>query len=148
MTIDYEELLSSPTLRSRISRDTYARYIENVDELADDVADGKTVLSLGWEVENFGHSGAHWIKRWHGLYFCSSSDYDDEGPFETLAEALEVYWFQEPIPHPSVDCTELPFDDLLKLAHQLVAEEGSQIEINGRTFELESGNFVEIVDNE
>src|SRR5436190_23661958 len=55
--------------------------------------EAKDVLTLGWDGKAPGMSGVHWISTWQGLYFFHSSDLNDEGPFDSLAEVLALEHF-------------------------------------------------------
>src|ERR1700739_3976112 len=103
MAIEYETLLEKLLERRRISKKKHAEYLNDEDALANDIdCDGKEVLSLGWDGNAPGCSGVIWVTRWKGFFFCGSSDYDPEGPFESLDEALDVEWFSTVTSEPEL----------------------------------------------
>src|SRR5690349_21800452 len=96
----------------------------------------REVLTLAWEGEGPGHSGAHYIIEWNGYYFLSSSDIESEGPYESIDDVLELECFRiGGTPNPSLDSKVLPLPKLLRVARGLVAS-GETIEVNGERFEL------------
>ena len=81
---------------------------------------GQTILALGWDSEIPGGDGAIWITESAGVYLVSSSDYEDQGPFETLDEALDCECFSVTTSNPSVESRVLPLDALLSIARRVV----------------------------
>ena len=96
--------------------------------------ESKVVLTLAWDGNFPGNSGAIWVCRWKGLYFVSSSDYDPEGPFSSLEEALGLECFHIETSNPELTSTVLPLSKLQQLARPLLGENGDAIMINGTPF--------------
>lgn len=142
MAIDYEAFRETLLSRNKITAERHAEYLEDEDALPNDISEGKNVLSLGWDGNAPGCSGAIWVKEWMGFYFCSSSDYDDEGPFQSLDEALEMEWFSTDTSNPELDSDVLPLEQLLGIGRGLVSEEMNEIYINGSLYHLEGGELV------
>ncbi len=131
MAIDYEAVINLLVQRKKISKKQQAEYLEDQDALTADLQNGKDALSLGWDCESPGSSGGHWITLWQGLYFVGSSDFEDEGPFETLEEALKLEMFQGPTPNPSLRSEVLSLAELLRLGTRFVSEEEEEEEGGG-----------------
>lgn len=142
MTIDYEQLIHDPRVLKKISKEKLAEYLEDEDALPNDVESGTTVLSLGWDSNGPGGSGAIWITCWEDLYFCSSSDYDSEGPFDSLDEALQVDWFSNGTSSPELASEVLPLAQLKNIALGLLEGDGEQACINGDSYISEDGKLV------
>ena len=142
MAIDYETLARKLLDRGLISNEKYADYLDDEDDLSDDVLGGATVLSLGWDGHFPGNSGALWVREWKGFYFFSSSDIESEGPFESLDDVLDLEWFTVAASEPELDSKTLPLDKLLSIGKGFVAEEGDRIHINGTLYVLKDGELV------
>jgi hypothetical protein len=114
------------------------------DKLFDAVIDivheqGNSVFCLGWDGNYPGGSGANYITEWNGLYFITSSDYDPEGPFDSLEEALESDCFGGPTSQPELWSTVLSESELKQIALRYVSEEGDEVCINDERFVLRNG---------
>jgi len=142
MGIDYNTLGKTLFQKKKITVKKHAEYLEDEDALPNDVAAAETILSLGWDGNAPGCSGAIWVNRWKGLYFCTSSDYDPEGPFESLDEALGMEWFYTATSNPEINSEALPLKKLLGIGRRLVSEDGDEIYINGTRYVLKADTLV------
>jgi len=142
MAIDYETLLRKLLDRGLISNEKYTEYLSDEDARPNDVRDGETVLSLGWDGHFPGNSGALWVEVWKGFYFFTSSDIESEGPFESLDDVLDLEWFSVAASEPELDSKTLPLDKLLSIGGGFVAEEGDGIYINGTRYVLTDEELV------
>lgn len=98
------------------------------DEIQERIEDeGKTVLTLGWDADRPGGSGAHNVIEWNGYYFFTSTDMDSEGPFKSLEEVLKLDYFSTSgTPNPEIYSDVLPFERLEQIA-LLIDEVRNQI---------------------
>jgi hypothetical protein len=103
--------------------------------------EGRTVFSLGWDGDFPGGSGAAYVTEWKGLYFVTSSDFDDEGPFSSLEDALKLEYFSGPTPKPELSSSVLSKAKLKEMAHSLVTNEGNRVTINDERFVLRNGKL-------
>jgi len=102
------------------------------------------VLSLGWDGGFPGMSGAAWVSELEGVFFVTSSDYEAEGPFDTLDEALTCECFGTVTESPELDSETLPLEQLLEIAHGVVDwENEGDIWINSRRFVTQGEELVE-----
>jgi hypothetical protein len=94
------------------------------------------VLSLGWDGNAPGMSGAIWISELGGIYIVTSRDYDDQGPFGSLDEAInQSDQFGVVTANPELDSDVLTLQRLKKLARQVVDwENDGDIWINSAVF--------------
>lgn len=142
MCIDYQALLKNPKVCRALGKDGVAEAGEDEDFLRNLIGEkGRTVLSLGWTGST---GGANWITEWGGLYFFSSSDYDEEGPFNSLKAAIsdERFWMQTP--EAELDSDVVPLPKLLEMGKALAGEEGNEVAINGKMYVLLKDNLVEL----
>ena len=114
------------------------------DKLCDAVIDimhqqGNHVFCLGWDSNHPGGSGANYVNEWNGLYFITSSDYDPEGPFSSLEEALDSDCFGGPTSQPELSSSVLSETELKEIALRYVSEEGDEVRINDERFVLRNG---------
>jgi hypothetical protein len=111
-----------------------------------DIVSGEatTVFSLGWDGDFPGGSGGVYVNEWKGVYFVTSSDYDDEGPFSSLEEALELDYFASSTPKPELSSNAVSEAKLKEIARALATKEGDKITINGRRFVLQNGEFCSV----
>jgi hypothetical protein len=117
------------------------------DKLCDAVIDimheqGNDVFCLGWDGDYPGGSGANYITKWNGLYFITSSDYDPEGPFDSLEEALESDCFGGSTSQPGLWSTVLSESALKEIALRYVSEEEDEVCINDERFVLRGGLLI------
>ena len=82
------------------------------------------------------------MNEWQGLYFVSSSDSDNEGPFTSLEDALDREYFSGPTSNPSIDCRVLKKARLMEIAHSRVGEDCEGMMINGKWFVLRNGKLI------
>ncbi|MFM1769023.1 MAG: hypothetical protein RJA22_1552 [Verrucomicrobiota bacterium] len=144
MAIDYEAFRETLRAQKKITAKKNAEYLQDEDALINDLSDAETVFSLCWDSNRPGGSGAIWINEFKGFYFCTSSDYDPEGPFESLDDALACEWFHTPTPNPEITCQKLPLNELLAIASSLVSEEGEEVYINSERYVLEEDELVRV----
>jgi hypothetical protein len=147
MAIDYQAVLRSPQVRSSLSPGQLAEALEDEDNLHEMISyEGESVLSLGFDTGSVGTgAGVNWIEEWNGLFFFFSSDLDCEGPFETLDEAVALEVFHWPNSYASeLDSDRLPFKQLIKIARDVVIEDGQSILINGNEYVFSEGKLEEI----
>ena len=143
MAIDFHALLRRDDVRAALGSDKLSKALQNEDFLWDTICeDGNDVLTLAWDGNFPGGSGANYIREWNGLYFFSSSDHEEEGPFESLEGVLALDYFHLPsTPQPELDSPILPLERLLELARDLVSSEGDQILLNKKRFVLSGGKL-------
>ncbi|HJN29504.1 MAG TPA: hypothetical protein QF604_16505 [Candidatus Latescibacteria bacterium] len=132
MGFDYEKIMSSDKVHDDL--------VELIDELIS--SEATAVLSLGWDSNRPGGSGAIWITEWRGMYFMSSSDYDPEGPFSDLDEVLEMEQFGIKTPMPELESSSISEETLRAIALGLVREDGDEIWINQRGYVQREGTLV------
>lgn len=77
------------------------------------------MLTYGWSPEVWGHGGAVWIKEFAGLYFSSSSDFDDEGPFSSIEAAMGGDVFSMAAPNAELDSSVLSIEELKEIARSM-----------------------------
>jgi hypothetical protein len=137
MGIDYEVLLQNPKVRLALGRRRFMKAAQDADFFSDLLSkEGKPILS----VEN--SDGANWISEWEQLYFVTSTEYEAEGPFVTLKEALSDERFSLQISEPEICSKVLPMAALLEIG-KAVASEGEAVFINGTRYVLRDGSLVE-----
>ena len=142
MEFSYETLMEHPTFRERVGPELLARYAEDEMLLEEDFERSrKPVLGLEWDGGLCGGGGL-WVTEWLGLFFMSSSDFDSEGPFETLDDLLKLDWFHVAAYRPSLTSKSISVPELLAIALDLVGEEGDGILINGARYVLKKGKLV------
>jgi hypothetical protein len=146
MAIDYNKLLNDPRFYKRVSQKRYAKYLEDEDALSNDIAKGKMIMSLGWDGNFPGNSGAIWVTRWKGFYFCHSSDYDPEGPFDSLDDVFGLEWFYVATARPILESDEIPLPELMKIATRLVSENGDVVVINNAAYAREGDQLVKVLE--
>src|SRR6266480_1728508 len=146
MAIDFQGLLRRDDVRAALGSDKLAEALRNEDFLWDTICeDGNDVLTLAWDGNFPGGSGANYIQEWNGLYFFSSSDHEEEGPFESLDEALALEYFHLPSPpQPGLRAPMLSLERRLEIARDLGASEGDQILVNKKLFVLSKGKLEDL----
>jgi hypothetical protein len=88
--------------------------------------------------------GALWITSWRDqLYFLQSSDSREQGPFNSLEEALASEAFQAQTANPELSSRFLSLKRLKEIALPLVAE-GGAVWINARGFQKQDGALVRL----
>lgn len=135
--------------------------IEANEPIPDDVVDvvfdaignnfgGEISLTLGWDSDGPGGSGAVYINGYEaGPFRLSSSDFPEEGPFGTLEEALgadalsEANWNA-----PEVWSDQLSLEKLLEIAKQIMLfEEGEGVRVNDEEYVVRAGTLVQRKDD-
>ena len=144
MAIDHTALSQHLLSQAKITEARHAQYLGDHEALTDDLClQGETVLSLRWDGNAPGYSGEVRLSKWNDLFFLLSSDFEPEGPFESLDQALRLECFQVPVPNPELASPVLPLPALLEIGSRLVAEEAGGISINGVRHTLQAGHLVE-----
>ena len=107
------------------------------------ISSADAAFSLKWDGGSPINTGGIWITQWLGRYFVSSSDYEDEGPFDALEDALGCECFEGGAPNAELDSTELGLERLKQLAINILNAEDYQdkIKINGDVYLLENGEL-------
>ena len=122
---------------------------EDPDYVSDTLCDlmmneGDGVLSLGWDGDGPGHSGIKSVATWEGLYFFTSSDHDDHGPYKDIDDVLELEYFdQDGVPNGSLYFTSppVPKDRGEMIAYAMCGEDGGQVDLNGVMHERRDGEL-------
>ena len=97
--------------------------------------ESKRVLTLGWDGDAPGMSGAIWVSSWRDkVYFVESSDCEEHGPFSSLNEALDCELLEVETANPELSSEALSLKALKDVALSLVAE-GGVVWINGKGFQ-------------
>ena len=142
MAIDYDRLLHDPLLKERVSKRQYDAYLAGEKELCEDI-DACSVFTLSWDGGGMLGSGILSIGEWKRFYFITSTDFDDEGPFHSLEEALDHDYFTRSAPNPELRCDQLTTDQLFSAARYLVVDQNPQrVCINGKDYELIGDHWV------
>lgn len=143
MAIDYEALLNNPRLQKILGPHQLTEARKDEDFLPNLICErAEPVLSLDWDGGAPGCSGAVWIQRWRGFYFIKSSDYEPEGPFDSVDEALGHDAFSTTTYRPELNSETLPLKTLLEVGMGLINEEGDEIWINRERYVLTGGELV------
>ncbi len=101
-------------------------------------AHGKEVLCLAWDGLIPGSGGAVWVTRYADLYLVTSSDYEPQGPFVTLGDALLCDMFMVTTSNPELSSTVLTTKDLVSIAAGVVDwENAGTIWINETEFSVD-----------
>ena len=138
MAIDYKALLDNPKVRFVLGRRRFAKAAEDNDYLLDLISEErKTLLTLSND------DGGNFISEWCGLYFVTSTEYEPEGPFESLDEALSDERFSLEIPEPEIRSEVVPLPTLKRIGKAVACGEGESVFINGRQYVLVGDNLVE-----
>ena len=141
--IDYDAVLKHPKVRKALGRRGLAKAAKDEDYLPNLILDeAEDVLTLAWDGDFPGNSGANYLTRWHGLYFLRSSDLDPAGPFASLDQALDLECFAVPTANPQLWSKVLPLRRLLSVAQGLLGEEGESVVVNDRPYVLRGGKLV------
>jgi hypothetical protein len=137
MAIDYQALLQNPKVRLALGRGRFAKAAEDNDCLLDIISEeGRTLLTLSND------EGGSFLSEWCGLYFVTSTEYEPEGPYETLKEALSDERFSLEISEPEIRSEVVPLPTLKKIGKAVVSE-GEAVFINFTRYVLRDGSLVE-----
>ena len=97
--------------------------------------DGTTPLSC---------SGSTWLHAVGDVCLCTSTDWEESGPYESIKEALNTAdSFQTEANDPGLDSRHLSEKELLSLARRLCQEE-CRVHINGDAYGWEGGKLVPV----
>ena len=90
-------------------------------------------------------SGANFIWEWNGLYFYDSTDFEAEGPFDSLEEALSNSEFSFSS-GSQISCDCETDEEQKAMAERLIGREddGADIWINGVKFMVQAGAVVKV----
>jgi hypothetical protein len=95
--------------------------------------DGTTPLSC---------SGSTWLHAVGDVCLCTSTDWEESGPYESIQEALRnADSFQTEANDPGLDSSRLSHKELLSLARRLCQEE-CRVHINGDEYGWKAGKLV------
>jgi hypothetical protein len=120
-----------------------SRLVDNDDELADLISEeAESVLSVSWSPEEWGHAGVQNVSLWRNYYFFESSDVDEEGPFDSLEQALEVEHFHVELPNPEISSEVVPLDKLKILALDVLGNNGTKVMINDEVYRRKGNRVV------
>jgi hypothetical protein len=145
MSIDRKRIADLLLSRKKIGKKAHAQYLDDEDALFNSIScDGATILTLSWDGDFPGNSGALWVNKWKGMYFLCSSDFDPEGPYLSLKDVLDNERFSSSTSNPELRSETVPLRRLLVLVRGIMDEEGGEVLINGSRFELKSGAFVKL----
>lgn len=104
---------------------------------------GRQVLSVGWDSDFPGGSGAVWVTEYDGIYIAASSDPCPRGPFESLEELMTEGPFQTAFGRPDIQSDVLDHDVLMALAARLIVWEDREIaRVNGIAYIPKDGVLV------
>lgn len=102
-----------------------------------------SVMSLGWDGDGIASSGVVWVDQLQDVYIVMSSEYDPQGPFDSIEQALDCECFKVPTQNPDLVSKSMPLDQSLKIANGLVDwENGEGIWINSERYVIASGELV------
>ena len=143
MAIDYELVLAAARDGRLLTPEQLADADADEDFLPNLISEEAIViLSLSWDSDFPGGSGANYAQEWKGLFFFSSSDHDEEGPFSSANEVVDLDYFTfAGTPKPELDSDIIPTNRLIEIATSLVREEGKNILINKQRFVLRGGKL-------
>lgn len=115
--------------------------------LRDDINDdsGATVLMLEWSGEGMAHSGFIFVSTWGPFYIFTSSDYDNQGPFHTIEDVLELEYFSlNSIPGGVLKFNEpiISRTAAFNIAYNMCGEDGETIVINDVTYVRKEGKLI------
>jgi hypothetical protein len=143
MSIDCERLLKHPRLRKALTKEMLSECEQEEGVLLDQISEeAETVFTLGWDGDHPGGSGFIWVTKWNDFFFFGSSDYDDDGPYDSLEETLEDERFHVGTAEPSITSESLSLPELLRLASDLVSNEGDSVIINDQGYTMTDGKLV------
>jgi hypothetical protein len=140
----HDRLLNDPKFASGLSSETRRKLLANPDLLFETIReDAASVLTMSWDGGFPGTAGSSGLQEWHGIYFLTSSDFDDEGPYWSLDGALANEHFAFPTPAVELFSDVIPMERLMQIGLGLV-DEGDSICINNRNFRRTSDRLERI----
>ena len=112
-----------------------ARIKKDEDALQDIISEEADVIfSLEWSPDDFGHAGNHNVVHWRNYYWFESSDIDEEGPFDTFREVLDLEYFHVETCNPEILANhDVPFKIAKGIALNILGQNGDPVVINGDT---------------
>lgn len=143
-----DKLLNDPAFAPDISPERRSQLLDDPDLLYEAIHnEASTVLTMGWDGGFPGTAGSSALNEWHGIYFLTSSDFDDEGSYSSLEEALAHEWFAYPTPGVELFSNVLPMERLKEIGLGLV-ETDEYIRINDQYFTRTSEGLELMSDDE
>ena len=122
-----------------------SRIVDNEDELADLISEeAESVLSVAWSPDEWGHAGVQNVSLWRKYYFFESSDVDEEGPFESLEQALEVEHLHVELPNPEISSEVVPLEQLKLIALEVLGQNGRKVVINDEVYQRKGNRLVKV----
>jgi hypothetical protein len=165
MAIDFEAVMASEVFQSKCSKANLEKYrkewtdngeefdfdwdqLENASQVfcqevgGDNEEDDEGERYTGGISDG---SGANFIWEWNGLYFYDSTDFEAEGPFDSLEEALSNSEFSFSS-GSQISCDCETDEEQKAMAERLIGKEddGTDIWINGVKFIVEAGAVVKV----
>jgi hypothetical protein len=148
-TLDHETAMNShkqeQLLLSRLTQTEQASSLDDED-FADNLIteEAQSVVTYEWDSQSPGGSGACCVNHWRGLYFVAGSDYESEGPFDSIqsafgSEAFEALSGNLQFTYTSRIVKRSQLLDLI--ARSFVGDEGDTIRVNGAEYVYRSGSF-------
>ena len=165
MAIDFEAVMASEVFQSKCSKANLKKYrkewTDNGEEFDfdwDQLENACQVFceEVGGDNEDDDEgerytggisdgSGANFIWEWNGLYFFDSTDFEAEGPFDSLEEALSNSEISVSS-GSQINCDCETDEERKAMAERLIgrADDGTDIWINGVKFIVEAGAVVKV----
>ena len=104
---------------------------------------GKNYLGVGWDGGAPGMSGLIWVTGLSDVFVRDSSDFDSEGPFNSLDEALDWGFLDSPISHANVWSDVLEHEELLRIATRFADwENEEEIIVNDKVYIPRKGRLI------
>ena len=165
MAIDFEAVMASEVFQSKCSKANLEKYrkewTDNDEEFDfdwDQLENACQVFceEVGGDNEDDDEgerytggisdgSGANFIWEWNGLYFFDSTDFEAEGPFDSLEEALSNSEISVSS-GSQINCDCETDEERKAMAERLIgrADDGTDIWINGVKFIVQAGVVVKV----
>lgn len=139
-----EVLPTNPSIRRVLAMDEIRLAEGDEDWLPDLIQDEcEVVFTLAWDSSMPGTCGAIWINKWREIYFIDSSDFDRQGPFDTLDQALTTDILTGFSEGYSLWSKVIPLRELITLVESsYMSGIGGTIQINDEIYELTDTGFV------
>jgi len=102
----------------------------------------ESVLTLGWDGDFPGASGAIWLIGLDGVYIITD-DFGDHGPYDNLEKALDFEAFSCVTANPELSSDVLPLDKLMEIAKNAVDwENEGDVRIMGERYLVKGEDLV------